>query len=132
LGLSICDFVTGGCVLTGISSVNSDSTRRGILARLASGSASVAELAEPFQMSQPAISKHLRVLEEAELISSQADGQRRLRELRTEPLVQAVTWIEKYRDIWEANYQRLDALLEELKSSGTQKKSKTKRKAKKP
>lgn len=92
----------------------SDSTRRGILARLAKGSASVNELAEPFKVSQPAISRHLKVLQDAGLISSQIDGQRRLRELRTEPLVQAEAWIEKYREVWEANYRRLDALLEEL------------------
>lgn len=101
----------------------SDSTRRGILARLATGSASVAELAEPFKVSQPAISKHLKVLQDAALISSQIDGQRRLRELRTEPLIQAEAWIEKYRKAWEANYQRLDALLEELKLTAVKKKS---------
>jgi DNA-binding transcriptional ArsR family regulator len=101
----------------------SDSTRRGILARLATGSASVAELAEPFKVSQPAISKHLKVLQDAALISSQIDGQRRLRELRTEPLIQALTWIEKYRKAWEANYQRLDTLLEELKLTAVEKKS---------
>lgn len=102
----------------------SDSTRRGILAKLATGSASVSELAEPFNMSQPAISKHLRVLQDANLISSQADGQRRLRELRTEPLIQAMNWIEKYQELWESNYQRLDALLAELKGSSSSKKPK--------
>lgn len=106
-----------------IFSALADSTRRGILARLASGSASVAELAEPFQVSQPAISKHLKVLQEADLISSQIDGQRRLRELRTEPLIQAVNWIEKYRKAWEANYQMLDALLEEMKLTEEKQKS---------
>lgn len=109
----------------------SDSTRRGILARLAKGSASVAELAEPFKVSQPAISKHLKVLQDADLISSQIDGQRRLRELRTEPLIQAVTWIEKYREVWEASYQRLDALLEELNTTPKRKKSKQKHAPKK-
>jgi DNA-binding transcriptional ArsR family regulator len=109
----------------------SDSTRRAILAKLATGSASVSELAEPFNMSQPAISKHLKVLQDADLISSQMDGQRRLRELKTEPLLQAVKWIEKYREIFETNYQRLDTLLEELKNDSNQKKSKQKRKPKK-
>lgn len=109
----------------------SDSTRRGLLARLAKGSASVAELAEPFHLSQPAISKHLKVLQDADLISSQVDGQRRLRELRTEPLIQAVTWIEKYREAWEASYQKLDALLEELNPPARKKKSKKKRAPKK-
>lgn len=101
----------------------SDSTRRGILARLATGSASVAELAEPFKVSQPAISKHLKVLQDAALISSKIDGQRRLRELRTEPLIQAEAWIETYRMAWEANYQKLDALLEELTLTAEKKKS---------
>lgn len=108
----------------------SDSTRRGILVRLASGEASVLELARPFQMSQPAISKHLKVLEDADLISTQVDGQRRLRELKTEPLVQAVDWIERNREIWEQNYQRLDFLLEQLKKNSLVKGTK-KRKSKK-
>ena len=107
----------------------SDSTRRGILAKLATGSASVSELAEPFNMSQPAISKHLRVLQDANLISSQADGQRRLRELKTEPLVQAMNLIEKYQELWESNYQRLYVLLTELKSNSNKPKE-TKRKPK--
>ena len=87
----------------------------------------MSELAEPFNMSQPAISKHLKILQEARLISTQADGQRRLRALRTEPLVQAVTWIEKYREMWEESYQRLDALLDELQAP-LQKKIKNKSK----
>lgn len=95
----------------------SDSTRRGILARLSLGEASVTELAEPFNMSQPAISKHLKILQDANLISTQIDGQRRLRELKPEPLSHAIEWIEKYKEIWEQNYQRLDVLLEELKSN---------------
>lgn len=106
-----------------------DSTRRGILGRLASGGASVAELAKPFKMSQPAISKHLKILEEAKLISSHVDGQRRIRELKPEQLTLATTWIEKYQQIWEQNYQSLDTLLEELKASG---KSDRKKKTKKP
>jgi DNA-binding transcriptional ArsR family regulator len=92
-----------------------DPTRRAILARLATGEASVAELAEPFDMSQPAISKHLKVLERAGLISVAVDAQRRLRKLEAQPLEEAVDWIERYREIWEANYQRLDALLEDIK-----------------
>jgi DNA-binding transcriptional ArsR family regulator len=94
-----------------------DSTRRAILARLASGEASVAELAKPFAMSQPAISKHLKVLERAGLISRGRDAQRRPRRLEAKPLAQANQWIERYRRIWEENFQRLDALLEELKKS---------------
>jgi DNA-binding transcriptional ArsR family regulator len=91
-----------------------DPTRRAILARLAVGEASVAELAEPFAISQPAISKHLKVLERANLISVGQDAQRRPRRLEGKPLAEATAWLEQYRDIWEASYQRLDALLEEL------------------
>ncbi len=91
-----------------------DPTRRAILARLATGEASVNELAEPFDMSQPAVSKHLKVLERAGLISTDIDAQRRPRRLEPKRLQDAVDWIERYRKIWEQNYQRLDALLEEL------------------
>ena len=93
-----------------------DPTRRAILARLASGEASVAELAEPFNISQPAISKHLKVLERAGLISRGQDAQRRPRRLEPEPLAQATAWLERYRHIWESNFQRLDALLNEMKA----------------
>jgi len=92
------------------------STRRAILARLASGEASVAELAEPFSMSQPAISKHLKVLERAGLISRGRDAQRRPRRLDAKPLAEANEWLERYRQFWEANFQRLDTLLAELQS----------------
>lgn len=92
-----------------------DPTRRAILARLATGEASVAELAEPFDMSQPAVSKHLKVLERAGLVSIGQDAQRRPRKLEAEPLAAASEWIERYREIWERNYGRLDVLLEELK-----------------
>ena len=92
-----------------------DPTRRAILARLASGEASVAELAEPFDMSQPAISKHLKVLERAGLISRGREAQRRPRRLEPRPLADATDWIERYRRIWEGNYKRLDAVLQELK-----------------
>jgi DNA-binding transcriptional ArsR family regulator len=92
-----------------------DPTRRAILARLASGEASVKELAKPFAMSQPAISKHLKVLERAGLISSHSDAQRRLRRAETKPLVEATAWLERYRHSLEANFHRLDALLEEMK-----------------
>lgn len=94
-----------------------DPTRRAILARLASGEASVMELAEPFDMSQPAISKHLKVLERAGLISRGRDAQRRPCRLEAKPLAEATQWLEKYRRFWEASYQRLDALLEELKAN---------------
>jgi DNA-binding transcriptional ArsR family regulator len=93
-----------------------DPTRRAILARLASGEASVAELAEPFAMSQPAISKHLRVLERAGLISRGKDAQRRPRRLEAKRLAEANEWLERYRKYWEASYGRLDALLDEMKA----------------
>ena len=95
-----------------------DPTRRAILARLATGQASVTELAEPFSMSQPAISKHLRVLERAGLVSRGIDAQRRPRRLEAKPLAEVTAWLERYRQFWEGNYQRLDALLAEMKSIG--------------
>jgi DNA-binding transcriptional ArsR family regulator len=93
-----------------------DPTRRAILARLASGNASVNELAAPFAMSQPAISKHLKVLERAGLISRGRDAQRRPRRLEARRLADATEWLERYRQFWEGNFQRLDALLDELKT----------------
>jgi DNA-binding transcriptional ArsR family regulator len=92
-----------------------DPTRRAILARLASGEASVAELAEPFAISQPAISKHLSVLERAGLISRSRDAQRRPRQLEAKPLADATGWLEDYRQFWEGSFQRLDSLLDEMK-----------------
>lgn len=91
-----------------------DPTRRAILARLASGEASVTELAEPFDMSQPAISKHLKILEKAGLISTTQDRQRRPRRIEGAPLAELHAWLENYRAIWEQNFMRLDALLTEL------------------
>lgn len=93
-----------------------DPTRRAILARLASGEASVLELAEPFAMTQPAISKHLKVLERAGLISRGIDAQRRPRRLEARPLREAARWIERYRKFWEQRFERLDDLLEEMKA----------------
>lgn len=101
-----------------------DPTRRAILARLATGEASVQELSEPFEMSQPAISKHLKVLERAGLISVDIDAQRRPRRLEPKRLEEAVGWIERYREIFEQNYQRLDALLEELQAKPARRKRK--------
>src|SRR5216684_1183255 len=92
------------------------STRRAILARLASGEASVTELAGPFKMSQPAISKHLKVLERAGLISRGQDAQRRPRRLDAKPLKKATGWLENYRRFWEGSFQRLDTLLDEMKT----------------
>ena len=91
-----------------------DPTRRAILARLAAGEASVNELAKPFAMSQPAISKHLRVLESAGLISRGQDAQRRPRRIEGKALREATGWLERYRKVWEGNYVRLDSVLREL------------------
>lgn len=91
-----------------------DPTRRAILARLASGDATVMELADPFDMSQPAVSKHLRVLERAGLVSRGRDAQRRPCRLDARPLAEVSAWIEGYRERWEARFERLDALLDEL------------------
>jgi DNA-binding transcriptional ArsR family regulator len=93
-----------------------DPTRRAILARLASGEASVSELAEPFAMTQPAISKHLKVLERAGLVTRGRDAQRRPRRLEAKPLGEASGWLENYRQYWEQAFQRLDTLLEQLNS----------------
>src|SRR5262245_29098955 len=91
-----------------------DPTRRAILARLAMGDASVNELAEPHDMSQPAISKHLKILERAGLISRGIDAQRRPRRLNAQPLAHANEWLEGYRQFWEASFDRLDNLLDEM------------------
>lgn len=91
-----------------------DPTRRAILAKLADGEASVTELARPFAMSQPAVSRHLKVLERAGLISVGRAAQRRPRRIEAQPLAEAHAWIERYREVWEANFGRLDALLVEL------------------
>ena len=96
-----------------------DPTRRAILARLASGEASVRELTEPFAMSQAAVSKHLKVLERAGLISRARDAQRRPRRLEAAPLAEANEWLERYRQFWEDSYGRLDALLDEMKQTTT-------------
>jgi DNA-binding transcriptional ArsR family regulator len=93
-----------------------DPTRRAILARLAQGEATVLELGEPFAMSQPAISKHLKVLERAGLISGGREAQRRPRRLESGALAEAAMWLENYRQFWEARFQQLDALLEEMKA----------------
>ena len=94
----------------------SDATRRAILVRLAGGEATVSELTESFSVSQPAISKHLKVLEKAGLIRRSRDAQRRPARIETQPIADAVMWIERYRERWESTFQRLDALLaDELK-----------------
>ena len=101
-----------------------DPTRRAILARLATGQASVTELAAPFEMSQPAISKHLKVLERAGLISRGRDAQRRPRRLEAAPLAEANGWLETYRQFWEQSFEHLDSLLGELKAEKKRRRSK--------
>nr|WP_202314809.1 MULTISPECIES: metalloregulator ArsR/SmtB family transcription factor [unclassified Mesorhizobium] len=98
-----------------------DPTRRAILARLVLGEATVMELAEPFAMSQPAISKHLKVLESAGLVSRGRDAQRRPCRLETAPLAEANGWLENYRAIWEGNFHRLDTLLDVLQGDAASK-----------
>jgi DNA-binding transcriptional ArsR family regulator len=93
-----------------------DPTRRAILARLTSGEAAVMDLAEPFAMSLPAISKHLKVLERAGLISRGKDAQRRPRRLEPRPLKEVAEWLGTYRAFWEASFSRLDDYLEELQA----------------
>ena len=94
-----------------------DPTRRAILARLATGEASVNDLARPFNISQPAVSKHLKVLERAGLISRGRDAQRRPSRIEPKPLAEATRWLENYRRFWEGSFRNLDELLEEMKAT---------------
>lgn len=93
-----------------------DPTRRAILARLAGGEVSVMDLAQPFAMSQPAISKHLKVLEKAGLVSRGRDAQRRPVRVEPKPLAEATAWLENYQQVYEARFEAMDALLAELQS----------------
>lgn len=104
-----------------------DPTRRAILARLAKGEASVMELAKPFDLTQPAISKHLKVLERAGLISSGQDAQRRPRRLEAKPLAKANDWLERYREFWARSFTRLDDLLEVMKRQEQRKEKRNER-----
>lgn len=107
-----------------------DPTRRAILARLSSGPASVNELAAPFSMSLPAVSKHLKVLERAQLIARGKEAQWRPCEIKAQPLKEATDWMEQYRRFWEARFDRLEEYLKELQAqehSATTKATKTKR-----
>jgi DNA-binding transcriptional ArsR family regulator len=106
--------------LDAIFAALADPTRRAILSRLAEGEASVMDLAEPFAMTQPAISKHLKVLERAGLISRSQDAQRRPRRLEARPLRSATQWLEQYRQFWEKQFGRLDSLLHDLQKSDLQ------------
>jgi DNA-binding transcriptional ArsR family regulator len=97
-----------------------DPTRRAILAQLAQGEATVTELAEPFEMSLPAISKHLKVLERAQLITRSRDAQWRPCQLNPEPLKDLAEWLERYRQFWEQSFDRLDEYLQELQAKETE------------
>ena len=101
--------------LDSVFSALADPTRRAILARLASGETTVMDLAAPFAMSQPAISKHLKVLEHAGLVSRRREAQKRPCRLEGRPLAEASGWLETYREFWEKSYLNLDALLDEMK-----------------
>jgi DNA-binding transcriptional ArsR family regulator len=103
-----------------------DPTRRAILARLASGEASVTELAEPFDMSMPAISKHLKVLEGAGLIARGRDAQYRPCTLDAGPLREVADWVARYREFWEERFDRLDAYLEKMQAKGKKRHARTK------
>ena len=105
-----------------------DPTRRAILARLMAGEASVNQLAEPFAMSQPAISKHLKVLERAGLVSRGRDAQRRPVRVEAKALAEASGWLDAYRELWEARFDELDDLLEEMKAAEKKPRAKVKRK----
>jgi DNA-binding transcriptional ArsR family regulator len=117
--MQLTGYASPGAALDATFAALADPTRRAILARLARGEASVSELAEPFAISQPAISKHLKVLERAGLVSRGRAAQRRPRRLEPRPLGEASQWLENYRRFWEGRFQKLDALLEELTAGPT-------------
>lgn len=106
--------------LSAVFGALADPTRRAILTRLAEGDANVAELAAPFRVSQPAISRHLKVLEQAGLISRSRQATARLSHLEAEPLREATTWLARYRAYWDESYDRLDALLADLQDKRDQ------------
>ena len=103
--------------LDAIFAALADPTRRAILTRLASGEAGVNELAEPFKMSQPAVSKHLKVLERAGLVERAIDKQRRPARLKAKPMAEAVCWLENFKEFWSSSFDQLDDLLETLKQA---------------
>lgn len=110
-------YIEGATHLDLIFSALADPTRRAILSRLAAGEASVNELAAPFSMSQPAVSKHLKVLEHAGLIERDIDKQRRPARLKAEPMAAAVRWLEEFKLFWSSSFDQLDGLLNELQKA---------------
>lgn len=109
--------LAGSARLNAVFAALADPTRRAILARLAQGEATVNALVEPFDVSQPAISKHLKVLERAGLVERGRDGKRRPARLTAEPMAEAIGWLQQYRAFWEASFDRLDDLLSEMARS---------------
>src|SRR5215472_17708907 len=105
--------------LSAVFGALADPTRRAILTRLTQGDANVAELAAPFEVSQPAISRHLKVLEQAGLISRRRRATARLSHLEAEPLREATAWLVGYREYWDESYERLDTLLAALQDKRT-------------
>ena len=103
--------------LDAIFAALADPTRREILSRLSTGQASVNEIAAPFEISQPAVSRHLRVLEQAGLIERDVDGQRRPARLKAEPMAAAVRWLEEFKQFWSSSLDQLDDLLDDLKNA---------------
>ena len=95
----------------------SDPTRRAILARLALGETTVMELAKPFEITQPAISRHLKVLEQAGLVERGVDKQRRPARLKAEPMAAAVSWLEEFKQFWSSSFNQLDGLLKQMKKA---------------
>ncbi len=110
-------YTTSQINLDAVFAALADPTRRQILKRLANGEASVNELAAPFEMSQPAVSKHLKVLERAGLVERNVDRQRRPARLKAEPMKAAVSWLEEFKDFWTGSFDQLDSLLNDLKKS---------------
>ncbi len=110
-------YISGQTGLDAVFAALSDPTRRAILTRLAGGEASVNELAEPFAMSQPAVSKHLKVLERAGLVTRGTDRQRRPARLNAAPMKEAVAWLEEFSRFWSSSFDQLDTLLEDLKNT---------------
>ena len=110
-------YITQNPDLDAVFAALADPTRRAILSRLAEGEAPVHEIAAPFAMTQPAVSKHLKVLERAGLVERDVDRQRRPARLKAEPLAAAVRWLEEFRRFWSSSFDQLDDLLEALKTT---------------
>jgi len=112
-------YASRGRNLDAVFAALADPTRRAILSRLAGGEASVNEIAAPFEISQPAVSRHLKVLEQAGLIERDVDKQRRPARLKAEPMAAAVRWLEEFKRFWSSSFDQLDGLLGELKKAET-------------